>query len=118
MSTSGSVLSESVEQVAVVRLNRPDKLNAMNYEMGYELRRLVDEIREDHTLRALVVTGAGKLLCGGPDHVFSFHPTALLLAGYGAALCIPGCGVQREAHSGHRHGLFGEYHQDADLVPG
>ena len=46
MSTSGSVLSESVEQVAVVRLNRPDKLNALSQAMMIELVELFDSLSE------------------------------------------------------------------------
>src|SRR6188508_256765 len=65
-----AILYEKSNGIGVLRLNRPDKLNAMNYEMGYELRRLVNEIREDPTLRALVVTGAGKSFSAGGDLSF------------------------------------------------
>lgn len=69
-STSPPILYEKSNGIGVLRLNRPDKLNAMNYEMGYELKRLVGEILEDHTLRALVVTGAGKSFSAGGDLSF------------------------------------------------
>jgi enoyl-CoA hydratase len=65
-----AILYEKSNGVGLLRLNRPEKLNAMNYEMGYELRRLVSTIHEDPSLRALVVTGAGKAFSAGGDLSF------------------------------------------------
>jgi enoyl-CoA hydratase/carnithine racemase len=65
-----AVLYEKTGGIGLLRLNRPEKLNAMNYEMGYELRDLVAGIREDSSLRALVVTGSGKAFSAGGDLSF------------------------------------------------
>jgi enoyl-CoA hydratase/carnithine racemase len=65
-----SVLYEKNGSIGLIRLNRPDKLNAMNYDMGHELHALVSEIREDPSLRALVVTGVGKAFSAGGDLSF------------------------------------------------
>jgi enoyl-CoA hydratase len=68
MSTSGSVLSESVEQVAVVRLNRPDKLNALSQAMMIELVELFDSLSSDVSVRVVLLTAAGSRgFCAGRD---------------------------------------------------
>src|SRR5262245_39806809 len=53
--------------VAVVRLERPDKLNAFTYRMIADFRRAVDAaIREDRVF-GIVVTGAGRAFSAGLD---------------------------------------------------
>lgn len=53
--------------VAVVTLNRPEKLNALNLDLMEELERVADELREDTDTRAVVFTGAGKYFTAGAD---------------------------------------------------
>lgn len=53
--------------VAVVRLNRPAKLNAIDAEMVRELRALVDALRADAASRAFVITGNGRAFSAGAD---------------------------------------------------
>ena len=54
--------------VAVLSLNRPDKLNAMNSRMKEELASSLAELEADETVRAVVVTGAGdKAFAAGAD---------------------------------------------------
>ena len=53
--------------VAVLRLNRPEKLNAIRPETVARLAALLDEIEADESTRALVVTGAGRAFCSGAD---------------------------------------------------
>ncbi len=53
--------------VALVRLNRPDKLNAINPAMITELRELTAVVRNDPDVRVLVFTGAGRAFCAGAD---------------------------------------------------
>ena len=53
---------------AIVTLNRPDVLNAINLDMEEELIDLWREIRYDHDVRAIVITGAGeRAFCAGMD---------------------------------------------------
>ena len=53
---------------AIVTLNRPDLLNAINLDMEEELIDLWREIRYDHDVRAIVITGAGdRAFCAGMD---------------------------------------------------
>ncbi|HEY2428272.1 MAG TPA: enoyl-CoA hydratase-related protein [Acidimicrobiales bacterium] len=53
--------------VGWLRLNRPEKLNAMNGVMWSELARLGPELRDDPDLRALVVIGNGRSFSAGID---------------------------------------------------
>ncbi|MGE2814313.1 enoyl-CoA hydratase/isomerase family protein [Mycobacterium heidelbergense] len=53
--------------VAVVRLNRPERLNAINEAMQTELRRMLADIAADNAVRAVVLTGAGRGFCAGID---------------------------------------------------
>lgn len=52
--------------VAVVRLNRPDSLNALTTQVGQEFLAAVAEARSNGA-RAIVVTGAGRAFCAGGD---------------------------------------------------
>lgn len=53
--------------VAVLTLNRPQRLNAINRTMLEEIQRACDEVEADAATRALVVTGAGKAFSSGFD---------------------------------------------------
>ena len=53
--------------IMLVRLNRPERLNAINPEMVRELRALVDAVRADPGVRALVLTGNGRAFSAGAD---------------------------------------------------
>jgi enoyl-CoA hydratase/carnithine racemase len=54
-------------EIAVLTLNRPDKLNALSYELVEALHAALDELAVDNTVRAVVVTGAGRGFCSGLD---------------------------------------------------
>ncbi len=56
---SETVLLEIRDRIAVLTLNRPQKLNALNYEMIDRLMALLDEIEVAAELRAVILTGAG-----------------------------------------------------------
>ncbi|MGB9236795.1 MAG: enoyl-CoA hydratase-related protein [Terriglobales bacterium] len=52
--------------VAILTLNRPDKRNAISYDLIAELLRALDEVRSSPA-RVLILTGAGKAFCSGMD---------------------------------------------------
>ncbi|TGT71080.1 crotonase/enoyl-CoA hydratase family protein [bacterium M00.F.Ca.ET.159.01.1.1] len=54
------VLSETRDRVAILTLNRPDKLNALNYALIDRLLSLLDLIETDDGVRAVILTGAGE----------------------------------------------------------
>ena len=53
--------------VALVTLNRPDRMNAWTWTMSAELGQAFGELDADDGCRAIVVTGAGKAFCAGAD---------------------------------------------------
>ena len=65
--TLEDILLEIKDRVAVITLNRPEKLNAWTPEMGTSLRRAVTKCAKDDSVRVIVVTGAGRGFCAGAD---------------------------------------------------
>lgn len=53
--------------VAVVTMNRPEILNAINWEMHEELEQVFVDLDSDQRVRAIVLTGAGRGFCSGGD---------------------------------------------------
>jgi enoyl-CoA hydratase/carnithine racemase len=53
--------------VAVITLNRPDKLNAMNFRLVEALHQTLADVDSDGECRAVVLTGAGRGFCSGLD---------------------------------------------------
>jgi 2-(1,2-epoxy-1,2-dihydrophenyl)acetyl-CoA isomerase len=54
-------------QVAYITLNRPEKLNSFTREMALLLQQRLDECSQDKSVRAVVITGAGKAFSAGQD---------------------------------------------------
>jgi enoyl-CoA hydratase/carnithine racemase len=61
------VETETHGQVLVVRMNRPERLNALNTEMRSELGRIWTEFRHDKALEVAIFTGTGRGFCAGED---------------------------------------------------
>ena len=55
--------------IVTITLNRPDKLNALNFRMVEGLIAWIDECGLDDAVRAVVITGAGRAFCSGDDIV-------------------------------------------------
>jgi len=53
--------------VAVLTLNRPEKLNALSYDLVEDLHAALDGFRTNNDLRVVVITGAGRGFCSGLD---------------------------------------------------
>jgi 2-(1,2-epoxy-1,2-dihydrophenyl)acetyl-CoA isomerase len=62
-----SILYESAGGVATITLNRPDVLNACNREMVGEMRDAIERAAGDGSVRAVLLTGAGRGFCAGQD---------------------------------------------------
>jgi enoyl-CoA hydratase/carnithine racemase len=54
-------------KVAIITLNRPEKMNAWIDEMGEGLSRILSECNDNDDVRVVVITGAGKAFCAGAD---------------------------------------------------
>lgn len=67
LSSSEFVLAEQHGHVLKIVLNRPDRLNALNREVQVALESLFTHAGNDPSIRALVITGAGRAFCSGAD---------------------------------------------------
>ena len=62
-----AILLDIAEGIATITLNRPDKLNSFTGEMHAELKQAMQIIQADHSVRVLMITGAGRGFCAGQD---------------------------------------------------
>jgi len=68
MSNMKYIQLESQGEVAILRINRPEALNAMNIDVVSELSQTVDKIGADESIKVIIITGAGeKAFCAGAD---------------------------------------------------
>jgi enoyl-CoA hydratase/carnithine racemase len=80
------------EHVRVLKMNRPDQLNAMNAELCEALHRELDRLALERSCRAIVITGAGRGFCAGVD-----------LRGYGDAPGNDGSDEARDRLGNQQH---------------
>ncbi len=68
-----TVLCTVEDGIATLTLNRPEKLNAINYETADTLLALLDRLETDDSVRSVILTGAGDVAfsAGGDIHEFS-----------------------------------------------
>jgi len=62
-----TITYEKSEGVAIITLNRPDVLNAVNEKMGQELLDSLRAAERDSEVRCVVITGKGRAFCAGED---------------------------------------------------
>ena len=62
-----NVLVDRHEHVAILTLNRPDRLNAITPALREEVHAAVEAAHADDQVRALIITGAGRGFCSGAD---------------------------------------------------
>ena len=74
------------EHVRIVRLHRPERLNALSIDLAVELDRALAAVGEDNQARVVVLTGTGRAFCSGLD-----------LKDYGIIPNIDGLSVHRIA---------------------
>ncbi|MCD6078306.1 MAG: Unsaturated acyl-CoA hydratase [Ramlibacter sp.] len=73
--SEATVLYETRGSVGLVTLNRPQALNSFTRRMHQDLWDILDRVNDDKSVRALVVTGAGRGFCAGADLAeFDFEP--------------------------------------------
>lgn len=75
-STTTLTVTRPGDGVALVALNRPERLNAINEVLLGELKQLCADIALDRGIRAVVLTGAGRAFCSGID-LRDFGPSML-----------------------------------------
>ncbi|MAR95223.1 MAG: enoyl-CoA hydratase [Gammaproteobacteria bacterium] len=62
-----TIILNEVDTVAILKLNRPDKLNAFNMQMFEDILNAIDFVNTNDNLSSLVLTGSGKAFCAGAD---------------------------------------------------
>jgi 2-(1,2-epoxy-1,2-dihydrophenyl)acetyl-CoA isomerase len=62
-----NITFQVADGVALLTLNRPDKLNSFTQAMHLEVRAALDAVRADSSVRVLLLTGAGRGFCAGQD---------------------------------------------------
>lgn len=60
-------LDRSEDGVALLTLSRPERMNAISFEMFDELHAVCGELSDDESTRVIVMTGAGRSFCAGLD---------------------------------------------------
>lgn len=58
---------EKENGIAVITLNRPDKMNAITADMNPMLHDICEELTRDDEVRVVIITGAGRAFCAGAD---------------------------------------------------
>ncbi|WP_372750640.1 enoyl-CoA hydratase/isomerase family protein [Litorivivens sp.] len=67
MSNYNTLTLEEQNGIAKITLNRPDAANALNVELARELMQAAITVSESDSVRAVILTGNGKLFCAGGD---------------------------------------------------
>ena len=62
-----TIILEEVDSVAILKLNRPKKLNAFNMQMLDDMLDAIDDINTNDNIKSLVITGEGRAFCAGAD---------------------------------------------------
>ena len=86
------VLERPIPGVLVIRLNRPERLNAMTTELVEGLHQVLDGIAIDADCRVVILTGAGRGFCAGLD-----------LTGYGNAPHTEDMGAVQRSFAVQKH---------------
>jgi 2-(1,2-epoxy-1,2-dihydrophenyl)acetyl-CoA isomerase len=66
-STAQYVTFEQTGAIARITLNRPEKLNAIDYQLGGELYAAFERCEPDPSIRAIILAGAGRAFCAGDE---------------------------------------------------
>lgn len=65
--TFKNIIFEKKNKISQITLNRPDQGNTLNLDLAKELFQAVSEVSADEDTKTLILTGSGKLFCGGGD---------------------------------------------------
>lgn len=128
--------------VLQIKLNRPEKFNALSTELLSELHEVLHQAKKDITVKAVLITGEGKAFCAGADinrlaelntqqglifaekgqHIFRHletmgKPTLAAINGYAIG---GGCELAMATHLriASTHALFGQPEVKLGLIPG
>ena len=61
------IIVEKEENIAIITMNRPEKLNALNLELQEEMKHALDTLYMDDEVKVIILTGAGRAFSAGGD---------------------------------------------------
>lgn len=86
MSNMKYIQVEPQEDVAIIRINRPEALNAMNTDVISELSRAIDIVGVDDGIKVVIITGAGdRSFCAGADISYMVDIDPMTAEGYASS---------------------------------
>ena len=90
---------DEADGVATITLDRPERLNALTFEVYRELTDTFRALRSRRSVRVVVITGTGKGFCSGGDvndiigRLFDRDAAGLLAVSYGLSSVVPGAAM-------------------------
>ena len=79
-----NVLLEKKDRIALLTINRPKALNALNKDTLLDIKAAVEAVRDDDGIRCLIITGAGdKAFVAGADITFMLEMSAMHARAFG-----------------------------------
>ncbi len=86
MSSMKYIQIDLQNDIAILKINRPEALNAMNLDVIYELTRAIDLISVDQGIKVLIITGAGeRSFCAGADISYMVNIDAVTAEKYASS---------------------------------
>src|SRR6185437_3961863 len=67
MNSPKSFLYDQRDGIGTITLNRPERLNAITFEVYHELTDFIAQLRDEEDVRVVIITGAGRAFCSGGD---------------------------------------------------
>jgi enoyl-CoA hydratase len=61
------LIYEKKEGIAIITMNRPERLNALSFKLREELSAVFDQMEEDESVKVIILTGGPKAFCAGAD---------------------------------------------------
>jgi len=61
------IIYEKVKDIATIKLNRPEVLNAMNKQLWLDFQEALEDVKSDPEIKALIITGEGRAFSTGAD---------------------------------------------------
>ena len=61
------IIYEKKDRIGLIKLNRPKVLNAMNRQLWIEMQDVLETVKQDNNVKALIITGAGRAFSTGAD---------------------------------------------------
>jgi 3-hydroxypropionyl-coenzyme A dehydratase len=86
MPTMKYIQLEPQADIAIIKINRPEALNALNTDVIFELSRTIDIIGIDDDVKAVIITGAGeRSFCAGADIAYMVNITPIMAEKYASS---------------------------------